>query len=455
MQITDPGTGQSAPIGSVDDLLIPFHAAMKPAALHRVGAEAEKFGVYSKDFSPLRYTGEQSVVTLLRTLSERYDWKPYQEVPGGPVLALERGEASVTLEPGGQVELSGAPKTSIHAICEELRGHMRELHSITNAWGLEWLGIGFQPFARREDLEWVPKSRYPTMRRYLPTKGSRALDMMLRTATVQANFDFCDEEDAMRKLRVSMRLSPIVTAMFANSPFYEGGLFGGKSYRAHVWLDVDPDRQGYPPRIWQEGAKLLDYVEYALDVPMFVFRRGEQFFDNAGQTFRAFMKDGFEGHKPILKDWEMHLNTLFPEVRLKRTIEVRCADSQSTDLACALPAIWTGILMDDQALDEADALTRSFDLSAVERDRPGIIRDGIAGTFLGEPTRAWAEKVLEVARGGLVRRKQMSRRGRDESAHLDRLTELVNKGWCPSDQVLDGLDPAKPDPRMMIERCRI
>lgn len=429
---------------------------MKPEAAFRIGAEAEKFGVFREGIRPLGYLGNQGIVGLLTALIQRHGWSPYHEVEGGPMLALERGNANVTLEPGCQLELSGAPHEHVHLICAELHGHMAELNAISKPMGLEWLGVGFHPFARREDLDWVPKARYPIMRRHLPTRGSLALDMMLRTATVQANFDFSSEADAMRKLRVSLRISPIIQAMFANSPFIEGKLWGGRSARARVWLDMDPDRSGCPEVLFREGATLEDYIEWGLDVPMFLIRRGDEFIDCTSLTFRSFMKNGAFGHRATDKDWEMHLNTLFPEVRLKRTLEVRCADSLPTPLACALPAIWGGILYDPKALSEAEALCQSWDYATYERERRAVPEQAMRAQFFGKRMDAWAAEIVRIAEGGLERRGRLNAKGENERVHLRRLIELVGKGQCPADALADGLTGDEPDFReRVLDRARV
>jgi glutamate--cysteine ligase len=294
------------------------------------------------------------------------------------------------------------------------------------------------------------------MREYLPRKGAHGLDMMRRTATVQANFDYESEAAAMRALRVSLRLSPVVTAIFANSPFYEGKPFGGRSYRAKVWLDVDPPRQGLLEGVLAKGERFDDYVEWALDAPMFLVKRGTEVIDNTKQTFRTFMKEGLGPHRATLKDWETHLNTLFPEVRLKRTLEVRGADSLPANLVCALPALWTGLLYDPIALDQAEALTQDFTYAELVALRPSIGEKGLAATFRGRPLAALAEKTLEIASGGLERRARLNKDGRDERVHLKRINALVEKGWCPADALLDGLDASGPDlRRQILERARI
>jgi glutamate--cysteine ligase len=426
------------PLRSEDDLRAPFAKAEKPASAWAIGAEAEKFGVDRATGAPVHYHGPEgeSVPTVLHTLIERHGWEAEAETEGGPLIALRRGHASITLEPGGQLELSGAPLPDVHAVCAESRGHFDELRSISEEMGVVWLGLGFHPFARQADLDWVPKLRYGVMREYLPTRGRFALDMMRRTATVQANYDYANERDAMRKLRVSLKLAPVVTAMFANSPFVEGRPFGGRSYRARVWLDVDPDRQGLVPGALGENATYDDYIAWALDVPMFLFKRDGQAVKNTGQTFRSFFRDGFQGHRPTMVDWETHLNTLFPEVRLKRTIEVRGADSLPAELACALPALWAGIFYDERALDEADALVADVTHEELLALRQQVPQLALESTFRGQRLVTLAERVVALAEGGLERRARLSRDGHDERIHLARLKRLVERGACPADELL-------------------
>jgi glutamate--cysteine ligase len=426
-------------LGSRDDLLRVFHEAIKPAAEWRVGAEMEKFGVDSQTGAPIHYDGPRGVLAILGYLAEKHGWAPEREKEGGPIIALLRSGASITLEPGSQLELSGAPNRTIHEICTEFRQHLKELEPISKELGLTWLGLGFHPFATRADLKFVPKLRYAIMKDYLPTRGGHALDMMLRTCTVQANFDYASEADALKKVRVATRLAPLTTALFANSPFYEGKRHEGVTYRGRVWLDVDPDRSGLVPAMWSPNATFDTWVEWALDCPMFMVKRDGQVIKNTGQTFRSFWKDGFEGHKAMYSDWQTHLNTLFPEVRLKKTIEVRGADSQGSPLACALPALFTGILYDERALDEALALTDSFQHDEVHKLRDQVWRHGIRAQFRGAPLADLAEKVLTIAEGGLERRGHKRTDGKDERVHLAKLKKLVEERKSPADVVAAGL----------------
>ncbi|MEO6420661.1 MAG: glutamate--cysteine ligase, partial [Polyangiaceae bacterium] len=433
----------SAPIKAFDDLLVLFHETEKPAEKYRIGAEMEKPGVFKGTAAALPYDGEKSVLRVLEELECNHGWKADRENPGGPLIALLRNHASVTLEPGGQLELSGAPLVDVHEVCTEFREHMSELHAISEKLGLVWLGIGFHPFAARADLPWVPKDRYKIMREYLPTRGGHALDMMLRTSTVQANYDYSSEADAMQKMRVSLKLSPLTTAIFANSPWVEGAPHGGVSYRAKVWLDVDPDRSGLVEALWKPGAGYKDYVEWALDVPMFLVKRDGKILLNTGQTFRDFWKDGFEGVKPNQGDWQTHLNTIFPEVRLKRTIEVRGADAQCARLACALPALWTGLFYDQAALDEADAMTKDWDFAEVNATRQSLWKLGLKTKFRATTFRDLAVQLIDISERGLERRARKSATGKDERVHLTALRELVHAGKTPGDLLLEQIDPTK------------
>jgi len=450
---TDPTLEQ--PLRSYEDLLSVFRGAEKPESEFRIGPEMEKPGVCARTFEPIAYEGERGVLAVLNYLAAEHGWEPEREHEKGPLIALKRGRANITLEPGGQLELSGAAMVDVHQVCSEFRGHMRELKPISDKLDIRWLGVGFHPLARREDLPWVPKDRYKIMREYLPTRGAHALDMMQRTSTVQANYDFSSEEDAIRKMRVALALSPLTTAMFANSPWLEGAPHGGKSYRARVWLDVDNDRAGLVEPLWRADGKVVtyrDYVEWALDVPMFLVKRDGRIFANTGQTFRSFWQDGFEGLKPTQGDWQTHLNTLFPEVRLKKTIEVRGADAPSSRLACALPALWTGIFYDAKALAQAEALSRDWTYAEVSTLRTVMWKEGLLAMFRGKPLWEFGLELLSIAEGGLIRRGRKSASGKDESVHLAPLHELVAARCTPADKLLEGLDPRGDVRRQIVER---
>jgi glutamate--cysteine ligase len=451
-------TNESAdlePIRRRDDLLVPFARACKPREAWRIGPEMEKFGVFAATRKPVPYHGERSILRVLEDLSARHGFAIEREHEGGPIVALSRGGESVTLEPGGQLELSGKKSETIHEVCAEQRAHLRQIAPISAKMGVAWLGLGFHPFAAREDFEWVPKQRYGIMREYLPTRGGHALDMMLRTCTVQANFDYSSEADAMRKMRVALALAPLTTAMFANSPWKEGKPFGGLTYRGRVWLDVDPDRSGLLPALWKADARFDDYVEWALDVPMFLFKRKGIAVANTGQSFRSFLKDGFEGHRPTLEDWQTHLNTLFPEVRLKKTIEVRAADAQSADMACALPALYTGVFYDERALAESEALVDGWAYGEVAELRSRGAMEGLRATFRGERLAEVAARFVAIAEGGLERRARIDRSKKDERVHLARLKALVGEGKTPADALLETVFHAPDMEKAIVEKASL
>ena len=428
------------PIEDLDSLLAPLYAACKPRARWRVGTEAEKFGVDAATGRPAAYDGTHGVRAILQQLVTRHGWFEEREYAGGDVIALRRGDASITLEPGAQLELSGAPLGSIHQTCAELRNHMTELRDVSEPSNVVWLGLGYHPVATPDQLPWVPKLRYQVMREYLPTRGSRALDMMRRTCTVQANLDYSSERDAMRKLRLALAAQPIVTAMFANSPFVEGRIGSHCSERAQVWLDVDPDRTGLLPFAWEATASFRSYVEWALDVPMFLVKRGERLYPSAGLTFRRFMHDGWQGLQATLPDWEAHLNSLFPEVRLKQTLEVRGADGQSQPMVCAIPALWKGLLYDTPSCEQLERLVAPLDHDTVQRARPAIARQGLRAVLAKRPVLEWALQVCEIAVAGLRRQSHLNRERSDETVHLERVRELLQHGQTPSEALLAKID---------------
>lgn len=453
--IVSDSAQDAASISGIDDLLQPFHEACKPTSEFRVGTEAEKFGVLEASGEPLPFEGVRSVRAVLDALQARFGWLAEREHEHGQVIALRRGQCSITLEPGGQLELSGAPHRTIHAICREFRDHLAELRTICEPLGIEWLSLGFHPFAQTAALPRVPKLRYGLMERYLPTRGARALDMMFRTCTVQANLDYSSESDALRKLRIGLALQPIATAMFANSPCYEGRLSGRLSERADVWLHMDPDRSGILPFAWDRAAGFRTYVEWALDCPMFLIKREGRIIPNTHQSFRAFMRDGSEGAHATLGDWRTHLNTLFPEARLKNTLEMRGADAQPTDLICALPALWKGLLYDERSLDRAEALISELSPEVVERSRAEIARTGLDARLANRSLRDWANTVLELASDGLERQAARNDKGETEAVHLSRLRALTAEGQSAGTVLRDRVRGASDFRSAVIAAARI
>jgi glutamate--cysteine ligase len=452
--LSEPVT-PDAELSGIDDLLLPFHSAMKPRAQWRIGTEAEKPGLLGETLAPLPFEGTRSVKRVLALLAERFGWHAEREYERGDIISLKRGEASITLEPAGQLELSGAPLATIHETCAEFDAHLNELQGISEELGIIWLGLGFHPFATLAELPHVPKLRYGVMEKYLPTRGPRALDMMRRTCTVQANMDYDSEDDALRKLRVSLAIQPIVTAMFANSPFYEGRIGQHLDERAAVWLGMDPDRSGLLPFAWEHTMSLRAYVEWALDVPMFLIKRGARVIPNTQQTFRQYMTYGTEGVRATRHDWETHINTLFPEARLKRTLEVRGADAQRHAATCALPALWKGLLYDPHALSQLEALIAPLDAKSVQAARPDIARSALKAMLAGKPVQAWAEQVMDIASGGLERLACRNARGEDERVHLQPIAALLSRGQTPADVLLANVRAAKDFRSGVIEHARL
>jgi glutamate--cysteine ligase len=423
-------------IESADVLLDVFRHAEKPAANFRIGPEMEKHGLVGPERTPFRFRGPHSVEALFKDLNRSGRFRPIRESEGSPVIGLEDGTDSITLEPGCQLEHSGGAEVHVHAVAQSFKRHIADLEPYSRENGIAWYGLGFQPYARQEELEWVEKARYGIMKTFLPTRGARALDMMLRTATVQVNLDYASEADAMRKLRVSLKVAPIVGAMFANAPFYEGAARGFVSERLATWLAVDESRAGLVRNVWRNDATYADYVAWALDAPMFLVKRPGRIVANTGQSFRAFLADGFEGERATYEDWVTHLNTLFPEVRLKKTLEVRCADAQGPREANALPALWVGLLYDTRALADLEALTADWTYEEVSAVRSAAPREGLRTAFRGHTIAEEAKDILAIATNGLERRDHRDAGGRSEAKHLEGLAELVAAGLCPGDRLL-------------------
>ncbi|MEO7026526.1 MAG: glutamate--cysteine ligase [Caulobacteraceae bacterium] len=423
------------------DLVGWFAAGGKSPADFRVGAEHEKFVFRRADLSPVTYDGEAGIHALLDGL-KRFGWQGTYETAddGGEVLiGLSRGAANVSLEPGGQFELSGAPLADMHQICEETGQHLEEVKAVAEPLGLGFAGLGFSPLWRREDVPMMPKGRYRIMRDYMPKVGSRGLDMMFRTCTVQANLDFADEADMIAKFRVSLALQPIITALFANSPFTEGKPNGFLSARADVWSDTDGDRTGLLPFVFEDGFGFERYARWALDVPMYFVKRGGRYIDVSGESFRAFLAGELPqlpGERPSLKDWVDHASTLFPEVRLKQYLEMRGADAGSWSRLCALPALWAGILYDPDAQAGAWELCRRWSTDDRAALRVDVARHALKATIAGRSVQAVAKDVLALARGGLKRRDRLSAGMVDETNYLTDLEEIAETGVTDAERLL-------------------
>ena len=430
-----------APPLTLSDLAGAMAAGCKPKADWRVGAEHEKFGFRQETLRPVPYEGPDGIKALLEGLM-RFGWAGEYEASdeGQTLIGLTRDKANVSLEPGGQFELSGAPLETMHDICLETSRHLKETREVADALGIGFLGLGFSPLWRRDEVPVMPKGRYAIMRSYMPKVGSLGLDMMLRTCTVQANLDFGSPEDMVKKFRTSLALQPVATALFANSPFTEGRPNGWLSARAAVWTDTDADRTGLLDFVFRDGFDFKTYADYALDVPMYFVKRGGRYVDLSGRSFRRFLAGELAelpGERPTLKDWADHLTTLFPEVRLKSYLEMRGADSGPQSSLCALPALWTGLLYDGTALDAAWDLCKDWTTQERLALRVDAARHGLKATVAGRPLQDVARDVVAIAREGLRRRARLNGGMLDETVFLKPLEEIADSGLTPADRLLD------------------
>ncbi|MFW5835071.1 MAG: glutamate--cysteine ligase [Pseudomonadota bacterium] len=419
------------------DLVAYLADAAKPKSAFRIGTEHEKFAFRHDDLRPLAYEGPGGIRWLLERMAERFEWTLVRE--GELPVALTRGRASITLEPGGQFELSGAPLATLHDTCREAHGHLAEVKAVCESAGIGMLGIGFNPKWRREDIPRMPKGRYGIMSSYMPKRGSLGLDMMYRTCTIQTNLDFASEADMVKKFRVALALQPIGTALFANSPFTDGKPNGFSSYRSHIWTDTDPDRAGMLPFVFEEGFGFERYVDYMLDVPMYFVYRDGRYIDASGQSFRDFMAGrlpALPGERPLLSDWEDHLTTAFPEVRLKRYLEMRGADGGPWNMICALPALWVGLLYDDATLEAAWDLVRDWTHEEREALRRDVPRLGLRTPVRGATLKQLAHEVLAMAAAGLEARAAHDVDGRDERKYLAPLEAIQETGRTPAEEKL-------------------
>ncbi|MEM9099968.1 MAG: glutamate--cysteine ligase [Pseudomonadota bacterium] len=436
MSIPQQGGG---PIESHDDLAGYLAAGCKPKEDWRIGTEHEKFGYCKDTLKPLPYAGERSIQAVLEGLRDRYGWAPLEE--GGNIIGLTKDGANVSLEPGGQLELSGAPLETIHETCDEVNQHLEEVKSIADQIGVGFIGLGAAPIWTHEQMDMMPKGRYKLMTRYMGEVGTHGTQMMYRTCTVQVNLDFASEPDMVQKLRVALALQPVATALFANSPFFEGKPNGHLSWRSRIWRDLDADRTGTLPWVFEDGMGFERWVDYALDVPMYFVYRDGVYIDALGQSFRDFLKGrlpALPGEVPTLSDWADHLTTIFPEARIKKFIEMRGADGGPWRRLCALPAFWVGLIYEQTALDAAWDLVK--DWTAEERDQLRIDAsvDGLKATLRGRSLREIAGECLAIAEAGLKARARPGAGGLipDETHFLNALTDSVERGITPADELL-------------------
>jgi glutamate--cysteine ligase len=412
----------------------------KPKEDWRIGTEHEKFGYSKETLLPLPYEGACSIRAMLEGLRDGHGWDPVEE--GGKLIGLVKDGANVSLEPGGQLELSGAPVETIHETCDEVNAHLREVRDVADRIGAGFIGLGAAPEWTHEQMDLMPKGRYKLMNEYMTKVGTMGRVMMRRTCTVQVNLDFGSEADMVQKLRVALALQPVATALFANSPFFEGKPNGHKSWRSRVWRDLDAARTGMLPWAFEDGMGFERWVDYALDVPMYFVYRDGQYIDALGQSFRDFLKGklpALPGEKPTLSDWADHLTTAFPEARIKKFIEMRGADGGPWRRLCALPAFWVGLMYDQSALDGAWDLAKGWDAETREGLRVAASVDGLQAELNGVKMHDLAREVVALSEHGLKARARTGAGGMvpDETHFLNALKESIETGKVPADELLD------------------
>lgn len=433
-------TIDSTPIAGASELAATLEAGCKPPDAFRIGTEHEKFGFNTADLSPIPYEGERGIKAVLEGMEGLLGWERIED--NGLIIGLADpvGGGAISIEPGGQFELSGAPLENLHQTCRETNCHLAQVRQVAEPLGIGFLGLGMTPTWRRDEIPVMPKSRYQIMTRYMPKVGTLGLDMMYRTSTIQVNLDFASEADMRRKMRVGLALQPVATAIFANSPFTDGQPNGFRSFRGEIWKDTDNDRSGGLACAFDEGFGFESYVDWALDVPMYFVKRGDAYHDVTGTTFRAFMNGALRGvvpdPEPNIGDWNNHLSTLFPDVRLKKYLEMRGADGGPWRRICALPALWVGLLYDAGVLDQAEQLVRDWTAAERETLRNEVPRGGLQTPFRGGQVLDVAREMLALSREGLKRRARLNDGGQDERVHLAAVEESLASGETPADVML-------------------
>ncbi len=436
MSIPQSGGG---PIEHYDQLVEFLSKGCKPKDQWRIGTEHEKFGYCQDSLRPLPYDGQRSIKAVLEGLRDRFDWSPVHE--GEHIIGLTKEGANVSLEPGGQLELSGAPLENIHQTCDEVNHHLAEVKAVADEIGVKFIGLGAAPEWTHEEMPLMPKGRYKLMDAYMQKVGTHGTQMMRRTCTVQVNLDFGSEADMVQKLRVALALQPVATALFANSPFFEGQPNGHKSWRSRIWRSLDDARTGTLPWVFEDGMGFERWVEWVLDVPMYFVYRDGKYIDALGMSFRDFLKGelpALPGEKPLLSDWADHLTTVFPEARIKQFIEMRGADGGPWRRLCALPALWVGLMYDQAALDAAWDLCKGWSAEQREALRVAASVDGLQAKVDGIDMHDLAREVVAISEAGLKARARPGAGGLvgDETHFLNALKETVETGQTPADELL-------------------
>ncbi|MEI9885169.1 MAG: glutamate--cysteine ligase [Rhizomicrobium sp.] len=424
------------PIESRDDLVRHLAEGCKPKSEWRIGTEHEKFVYDLKDHKPLDYEGQPGIRELLNGM-KRFGWEEVAE--GGNIIGLLQNKASLSLEPGGQFELSGAPLKTVHETCAEVNLHLEQVREVAAEMNVGVLGLGFAPTWSMDETHQMPKGRYQIMRRYMPKVGGYGHEMMFRTCTVQVNLDFASEADMIKKFRVGLALQPVSTALLANSPFREGRPNGFLSYRSQIWTDVDNARSGMLPWVFDSGMSFERYVDYALDVPMYFVYRDGKYIDVAGKSFRDFLARKIPEVKdiePTMADWADHLTTIFPEVRLKKFLEMRGADGGMWRRICGMPALWVGIYYDSVALDAAWDLVKDWTAEERQAMRDGVAKQAFKTPFRNTTVHELAHRMLEISSAGLKRRAELDSGGMSEDGFLNPLRELVARGYTRAEELL-------------------
>ncbi|MFD1745883.1 glutamate--cysteine ligase [Rhizobium helianthi] len=433
-------TTDNTPLSSTSELAAYLAKGCKPESEFRIGTEHEKFAFFRADNSPVPYFGDRSIAALLTGMQEKLGWEPIMDGDNIIGLGEAHGMGAISIEPGGQFELSGAPLETLHETCRESNQHLAVLREIAEPMGIRFLGIGGSPKWTLAQTPRMPKSRYEIMTRYMPKVGSHGLDMMYRTCTIQVNLDFSSEADMARKMRLSLKLQSLATALFASSPFTEGKPNGLLSWRGEIWRDTDNARSGLLPAALEDGFSFEAYVEWALDVPMYFIVRDGRYHDCTHVTFRQFMNGALKGEvtqwQPTMGDWTNHLSTLFPDVRLKRYLEMRGADGGPWRRICALPAFWVGLLYDEDAMQAAEDVTKDWSLEDVSALRDAVPAQGLSATIKGQSLMDIAREIVTISADGLKRRQRLNSEGQDESIFLQPLEEILAKKKVLAEEML-------------------